>query len=155
MGVPGAKPKEDRSQVVNRARVHEFDEIPNVPFQGGPELPPRAGNDDPATWTTAGVIPGSDWPQATKWWWDVVRTMPHCVRWTPGDWAFAAITAECHARFTEGWRGYTGAELRQREKLMGVYLDARRDLRIKYVDPPPERTELPANVSRLDDFRDL
>lgn len=155
MAQGGAQPKEDRSQVVHRNPVHEFDEIPNIPFEGGPELPPRSANSDPATWAAAGVIPGADWPQATKWWWDVIRSMPHCIRWHPGDWAFAAATAEIHARFAEGWKGYTGGELRQREKLLGVYADARKDLRIRYIDPPAERTDLPANVSRLDDFRDL
>lgn len=154
MAAPGAKPREDRSQVVHHERVHEFDEVPDIPFEGGPELPPRSNSNDPSMWAEAGLIPGADWPLATRWWWDVVRRMPHCVRWTPGDWAFAAATAECHARFSEGWKGYTGGELRQREKLLGLYLDARRDLRIKYV-PAVEDQPLPAGVTKLDDFRSL
>jgi hypothetical protein len=154
MAVPGAKPKEDRSQVVHHERVHQFDEIPDIPFEGGPDLPPRSANSDPASWANAGVIPGDDWPLATQHWWGVIRAMPHCIRWSASDWEFATATAECHARFAEGWKGYTGGELRQREKLMGVFLDARRDLRIRYV-PVAETPDLPADVTRLSDYRSL
>lgn len=155
MGVPGAKPKEDRSQIVHRARVHEFTEVANVPFSDPPGLLPRAAQGQTA-WADAGVIPGDDWPPATRHWWGVISRMPHCILWSEADWAFAQATAECHARFAEGWKGYTGSELRQREKLLGVFLDARRDLRIKYVDPPKETPDqLPADVKRLDDYRSL
>jgi len=142
---------DQRERVV--ARIHEFIEVPNVPFPNPPALLPRAAQGETA-WADAGVIPGDGWPEATKHWWDVISTMPHCTLWTSSDWAFAQATAECHARFAEGWKGYTGGELRQREKLLGVFLDARRDLRIKYVDPPADQP-LPADVPRLDDYRAL
>lgn len=153
MGVPGAKPKEDRSQVVHQNRTHQFTEVINVPFPTPRPLLPRAAG-GPSAWAEAGVIPAEDWPPATKHWWDVISRMPHCILWSDADWAFAQATAECHARFAEGWKGYTGGELRQREKLLGVFLDARRDLRIKYIDPPPDQP-LPADVKRLDDYRAL
>lgn len=156
MGVPGVKPKEDRSQVRHRARVHEFTEVDNVPFEGGPELTPRSVIADPLLWAEAGVVPMEGWPPATQRWWNAIRRMPHCTLWSEGDWEFAQLTAEVHARVCEGWKGYTGAELRQREKLMGVYLDARRDLRIKYVEPKPEAEDLPAgNVVSMNSYRDL
>jgi hypothetical protein len=59
--------------------------------------------------------------------------------------------AEAHARFVEGWRGCaSGAELRAREKLLGMTRDARRDLRIRYVPAPDPDAPLPANVIRGD-----
>lgn len=157
MGAPGVKPKEDRSQVRHANRVHEFTEVEDVPFESGPDLPIRGTGDNQAAWTAAGVIPGTGWPEATLAWWNVIRRMPHCTLWAEADWSFAIATAETHARFIEGWKGYTGGELRQREKLMGVFLDARRDLRIKYVPAKAKRPadELPSEVARLDDYRAL
>ena len=58
---------------------------------------------------------------------------------------------ETHARFVEG---ANGTELRIREKQLGVTMDARRDLRIRYVEPRPEQTRA-AGVTNLDDYRDL
>ena len=80
--------------------------------------------------------------------------MPHCSLWSRADWQFALDTAEVHARFVAG-AGAT--ELRIREKLLGVTLDARRDLRIRYVQAAEGvgDVEAPANVLNLDDFRDL
>jgi hypothetical protein len=153
MALRGVKPNADRSQVRHRNPVADWTEVENVPYEGGPALPPRA-RADAIAWAEAGVIPGDDWPPATVHWWGVISTMPHAKLWQPGDWEFAAMTAEIHARVAEGWKGYTGPELRQREKLLGVYADARRDLRIKYVEPKPT-TEVSADVARLDDYRGL
>lgn len=155
MALPGVKPNADRSQVRHRNPVADWTEVDNVPYQDGPALPPRARADSIA-WAEAGVIPGDDWPAVTEHWWGVVSTMPHAKLWEPGDWEFAAMTAEIHARTAEGWKGYTGPELRQREKLLGLYADARRDLRIKYVEPKSKsKTDTPAGVARLDDYRGL
>lgn len=165
MALPGAKPRADRSQVVTRHKPAEWSEYPNVPFAEGPALPVRNGADDwndvdeiimaaRAAQVGEAVIRPASWPSSTRRWWEAVRQMPHCVAWTATDWEFAFYTAEVHARTTEAWRGYTGAELRQREKLMGVYADARRDLRIRYVDPTPER-EGSAEVVKLADYRAL
>lgn len=156
MGLPGAKPKADRSQVRHRNPVADWTEVDDVPFEGGPALPPRARG-DAVSWAEAGVIPGEDWPPATVHWWSVISRMPHAKLWAESDWAFAFLTAEVHARTCEGWKGYTGPELRQREKLLGVYADARRDLRIRYVEPKPKADpdETPAGVARLDDYRGL
>lgn len=155
MALRGAKPKEDRSQVRHRNPVAGWTEVDDVPFTGGPALPPRARADSIA-WAEAGVIPGDDWPAATVHWWGVISTMPHAKLWTDADWAFASMTAEIHARVCEGWKGYTGPELRQREKLLGVYADARRDLRIRYVEP---KGKAPAGddatVVQMNDYRDL
>lgn len=156
MAVAGAKPKADRSQVRHRNPVADWTEVENVPFEGGPDLLPRASTPE-SEWAAAGVIPGDGWPPATDHWWKVIRAMPHAKLWETGDWAFAQMTAEVHARTAEGWRGYTGAELRQREKLLGVYADARRDLRIRYIAPKNE-TDPPAggdNVVSMSQYREL
>lgn len=156
MALPGAKPKEDRSQVRHRHVVAGWTEVDDVPFKDGPPLLPRAASNDSVTWAEAGVVPGEDWPEASKLWWRVVSRMPHAKLWTASDWAFAAMTAEIHARTCEGWKGYTGPELRQREKLLGVYADARRDLRIRYVEPKGDQpAETDANVVQMSEYRAL
>lgn len=155
MGVPGTKPKADRSQVRHKNPTYDFTEVDNVPFEGAPALRDRATGG--VSVIAVGAANSPDWPSATLDWWADVSRMPHCKLWSEADWRFAMDTAEIHARTMEAWRGYTGAELRQREKLMGVYADARRDLRIKYVDPKPkaDADATPAGVARLDDYRGL
>lgn len=157
MPMGGTVPKEDRTQVRHRERVHQFTEIEDIPFEDAPALPPRASNNDSHMWSSAGVIPGEGWPEATRSWWHTVSRMPHCKLWADSDWQFAFLTAEVHARTCEGWKGYTGAELRQRERFMGVYYESRLGLRIRYVPPKdkPADDDLPADVARLDDYRSL
>lgn len=120
----GAKPKADRTQVRHMNPVHDWDEIPDVPFDG-PVLPTRD--------VTVDGQRRPFWPDTTRRWWATVKSMPLCKRWTPSDWEFAFMTAELHARIVEGGRGLT--ELRQREFRMGMTLDARNGMRIRYVAP--------------------
>jgi len=154
MPVAGAKPKADRSQIRHRnTPVHEWTEVDDVPFTGAPPLRDR---ETQVSWADAGTVPGSGWPQATLDWWADVSTMPHAKLWRRADWRFAQDTAEIHARTMEAWRGYTGAELRAREKVLGLTADARRDLRIRYVEPKvDDGTEPAAGVVQLADYRDL
>jgi hypothetical protein len=157
MAVPGTKPKEDRSQVRYRgkpAEGGEWTEVPDVEHDGPPL------GDRPESSSLAGERPlgvrADAWPQETLDWWEDVRTMPHAARWSRAEWRTAKTAAESHARFVEGWKGCaSGSELRQREKQLGMTADARRDLRIRYVPAASEQPELPSNVSRLDDFREL
>lgn len=139
------KPEEERR---NRTKpTHEWTEVENVPYDGeAPTLPQRWGLDP-----DEGVKVRMQWPARTRQWWRVVSSMPHCVLWTEADWHFALDVAEVHARFIEG---SNGTELRIREKILGLTMDARRDLRIRYVDPRPEQTRA-AGVTNLDDYRDL
>jgi hypothetical protein len=155
MGVPGTKPKTDRSQVRHKNPTYDFTEVDDVPFEGAPALRDRATGG--ISVIEVGAANSADWPGATLEWWGVVSRMPHCKLWTESDWRFAMDTAEIHARTMEAWRGYTGSELRQREKLMGTYADARRDLRIRYVEPKPKADPdaVAAGVTRLDDYRGL
>lgn len=138
MPIAGRKPKANPRNRV--PPVHDWVELADVPFVGAPRLPARGAR--------------RRWPTATRRWWAALSTMPHCVLWTESDWAYAFDTAELHARFVEGG---DSAQVRMREKVLGTTVDARRDLRIRYLAPPPdEPTEAqPAPVSQLDDYRDL
>ena len=122
----GTKPIEDRTTVRNRMPVLEWNEFPDTPFDG-PVLPQR--------WVKpkAGPEVKRAWPRVTVRWWETVRTMPHCRDWAPTDWEFGFMTAELHARLSEGKGSFT--ELRQREALMGMTSDARVGQRIRYVKP--------------------
>jgi hypothetical protein len=156
VAVAGAKPKADRTQIRHRnPPAHEWTEVPNVPFLDAPPLPPRDETSSTADGRPLGV-PALAWPISTERWWKAVSTMPHAKLWTEADWEYAMATAEAHARFAEGWRGCAaGTELRNREKLLGMTMDARRDLRIRYVDPPTASTGPAADVVKLDDYRAL
>lgn len=151
MPVAGRKPVEDRTQVRHRNPITEgteWREVVNLPYDDGPPLGDRPESSGMAGERPLGVN-ADRWPQATLEWWDAVRTMPHCRLWNRADWIVAMAAAEAHARFIEGWKGCaSGAELRQREKQLGMTHDFRRDLRIRYVEPKPEAAELPAGVIR-------
>lgn len=145
MAVSGAKPKPDGQRRTRHPLTQDWTIVADRPYEGGPALPERVGG----------------WPAATTRWWAAVSRMPHCELWTEADWAFALDTAEVHARFALGET--QGTELRIREKLLGVTLDARRDLRIRYVAAPAAEAApaeaasagASADVLNLDDFRDL
>lgn len=124
--IRGGKPKDDRSQVRHRVAVLAYDDYPDVPFDG-PKLPVRYGYEGGAEVEVA-------WPKPTVRWWEKIRRMPHAKVWTPTDWEWAFMTAEAHARITEGRSG-AFTELRQRERRMGTTAEARKDLRIRYVAP--------------------
>jgi hypothetical protein len=152
MAIPGAKPKPQGHAVTRHKQVHEWTEVENRPFEGGPKLPYRYVQLETEDGVTELRVA---WPAATKRWWSVVSTMPHCVLWTAADWEYAIETAEVHARFTQ--RATNGTELRIRQKLLGTTLDSLRDLRIRYVDPKPAALEGDAadaaGVLNLDDYR--
>jgi hypothetical protein len=97
------------------------------------------------------IVPIED---RTREWWDAVSTMPHCSLWSQSDWAFALDTAMVHASSVYG-SVTASAELRQREKIIGTTLDARRDLRIRYVQPEDQSSEqtTPTEVAQLSDRR--
>jgi len=137
MPVAGRKPKPD-GQKRNRVKpTHDWTEVLDVPFAGkAPVLPKEIG-----------------WPVATKRWWKVVAAMPHCVLWADSDWQFALDTALIAKAFHEG-DVRVATELRQREKIMGTTADARRDLRIRYVDAiAPTEGEGAATVTALAEYR--
>lgn len=137
MAVAGRKPTGLPTRDRN-PRAHDWTEIPDVPYSGDvPELPERKD--------------GAKWPTRTLEKWSSWSSMPHCSLWGPAEWDFALDTLEIAAQFHAG-DTKLATELRNREKVLGTTGDARRDLRIRYV---PVRVEEPAEVTRLDDYRDL
>lgn len=149
MPVAGRKPKPEGQRRNRTAPVHDWTEVESTPYAGPvPRLPVRY-----VTTEDGGTV-RAKWPAATRRWWEVVSRMPHCRLWSEADWQFAVDTAEVHARWAEGRSSAT--ELRIREKLLGTTLDARRDLRIRYVEPKKEApVESAAGVVKLDDYREL
>lgn len=117
--------------------VHEWVEVPDVPFDGACSLPKTQ--------------PGQpSWPTATRHWWKAVSRMPHCSVWAESDWQFALDTALVAAAF-HGGDIRAAQELRRREKVMGTTLDARRNLRIRYM--PAEQEEERPGVTAIEDYR--
>lgn len=160
MAISGRKPKE--GQVRHRVPPrHDWTEVEDRPFRGPwpfrlPRRPsvPVVVDGEVVRWQS------QKWPEATKRWWDTIRHMPHCVLWTRADWQFALDTAEVHARWVETGKGAT--ELRIRESRMGTTMDARRDLRIRYVEPKGEskaadkaKAADKGKVVSMNDYRDL
>lgn len=139
MGMAGRKPKPDGQARTRHKATHDQTEVPNVPFADGPKLPKYRPD-------------GEAWPPATRKWWKSVSTMPHCVLWAESEWQFALDTAFVASKWHEGDLK-AATELRNREKVLGTTFEYRRDLRIRYVEPEPEDSG--AEVTRLDDFRDL
>ena len=141
------KPEEERR---NRVKpVHDWIEVENVPYTGPvPRLPNRYGM-DPETFLSIPI----KYPARTQAWWAVISRMPHCVLWTESDWQHALDCVELHARFMERYPGASN-ELRMRQKQLGITMDDRRDLRIRYVEPRTE-PEQSGRVIQLADYVDL
>lgn len=92
------------------------------------------------------------WPAATRRWWHAVSRLPHCVLWTEAEWQFAMDTASLVAAFHAG-EFRLAMEIRTREKMMGTTRDARRDLRIRYVDIVEPDNERDPQVTAMADYR--
>jgi hypothetical protein len=162
MALTGPKPREDRSQVRFKGHTAEWTEVENRPFAGAPELPPRNTGVDleqaEERRDGEGIYCPFPWPENTLRWYRTMSRMPHAILWDESDWEFVFETAEVHARFTEGWKGTAVSELRQRVKTMGGNMDARRDLRIRYVVPTSAGRSKPTadgTVVDMNSYRDL
>lgn len=123
MAIRGRKPKPE-DQKVNRNEVIGWIEVPDVPFEPREE---HALGKHPEGGRTK-------WKPATEAWYDAVSRMPHCILWGPAQWQFARSSALVYDRWLRGDNARAG-EIRQREAKMGTTFDARRDLRIRYVNP--------------------
>ena len=126
MPIVGRPPKPEAERRTGHALTVDWIEVLNVPYDG--PVP------DP------GPLP----PQ-TKRWWRVVSAMPHCALWEASDWQFAIDTAYIHRDWTLSGQG--GSELRHRTKILGLTLDDRRALRIRYVDAISSADEEPPPMS--------
>lgn len=143
MPVTGRKPKPEGQKRNRMKPVHDWVEVEDVPFDDYPPLP------------RAPKFYGR-WPAGTQRWWKAVASLPHCRLWNEGDWEFAFGAALLHAAMQMGDMRVS-AELRQREKVMGTTVDARRDLRIRYIDPiasdEQALVETDPSVTAMDDYR--
>lgn len=113
----------------------EWTDVPNLPYQGpSPNLPKLRGR--------------QKWHELVEQWWENLRHMPHCITWTETDWQFALETALMKQQF---WLDYqagemkttAATEIRRREDQIGTTSEARRKLRIRYVDVAPDEVDLP------------
>lgn len=133
------RPSKPAGQRVNRAKlIHEWTEVPNVPFAGGPALPRKRAD-------------GSAWPARTREKWETWRALPHAKLWGPAEWDYALDSIELAAQFHTG-DSKAATELRNREKVIGTTLDYQRAIRIRLIDPDTAK-DRPAAVSNIDDYR--
>jgi len=149
MPVTGRKPKPAGQRRNHHAPTHEWVEVVNVPFAGKPPV------GLPATRTVLLEDGPADIKlhAQTKAWWRRIARMPHCRLWSESDWEFALATALVADALFYG-RTTAATELRQREKVLGTTVDARRDLRIRYVEAGEVDGD-DAEVTHLDAYRDL
>jgi len=117
----------------------EWQDVPDAPYTG-----PGSERDLPD-------IPGLPWYETTVAWWNIVRTMPHCRLWTAADWIFATETAVLKNQiWGELFGGALPANLlseeRQRLALLGMTMEQRRKLGIRYVDPALFPDEFPQGL---------
>lgn len=151
MPVAGRKPKDGPVRHHTPA-AHDWVEVVSAPFAGRPlvGLPSKRRITD-----RYGEVRVSAWEPMTKTWWKTISSMPHCRLWTIADWQFAVATAVIADKTFRG-DSSAAAELRQREKILGTTIDARRDLRIRYVlkiDEPRLAVVLPSAMASIDERR--
>jgi hypothetical protein len=136
MALTGRDPKTNKH---GRTPTADWTDVPDRPYDGpSPDLPRLSGR--------------RKWREQVVSWWDEVRVMPHCVLWTATDWRFALETAYMKQQFwvelDDGdMKTTTATEIRRREDQMGTTGEARRKLRIRYVDPT-----LPTGAGREADY---
>lgn len=150
MSLAGRKPKPKGQARHRNPPTHDWTEVVHEPFTGKPPVALPATR---SVQTSSGLAEVKLHNQ-TKAWWRRISRMPHCRLWAESDWEFALETALVADALFYG-RTSAATELRQRERLMGTTVDARRDLRIRYVKPKEEVADGDAEVTRLDAFRDL
>lgn len=114
----------------------EWQDVPDAPYTG-----PGSERDLPE-------IPGLPWYETTLAWWNIVRKMPHCRLWTESDWIYAIEVAVLKNQiWGEVFGGALPANLlseeRQRLALLGMTMEQRRKLGIRYVDPALFPDEFP------------
>ena len=128
----------------------EWTDVPNVPYTGPRPVLPRARKI-----LNGGQLVEVPISDMTRRWWKVVTSMPHCALWDSGEWQYAVTTAIVADNVHYGINAAV-SQLRVRERAMGTTPDARRALRIRYVDPDSTATvhELRV-VPEPEDYRDL
>lgn len=140
MAITGRKPKPE-GQTVHRNKVaHDWTEVDDTPFGGGPDLPDFTAQ-------------RRAWQEPVRSTWDAWRSMPHCKLWAQSDWSFALMTIELVALVYDGETRWA-AEVRNRERVLGTTAEFRRDLRIRYVTPR-QQSSSDVGVTNIADYRDF
>lgn len=126
----------------------EFTDVPDLAYTG-----PGSDRDLPD-------IPGLPWYEPTIGWWEVVRRMPHARLWTEADWLFAIETGifknQIYGELFGGALPTSLAtEIRRREDMMGMTMEARRKLGIRYIDPGVMPDEVPAEPDTAGNVKDI
>ena len=134
----GSRPKPAGQAVTRHQKTQDWVDVPDKPNRARP-LPARRRE-------------RKAWPKGIEERWRSWSQMPHTRLWKDSDWQFAADTLEVAALALERGSAILLAELRNREKTMGTTWDARRALRLNYVEPGKTA---PAVVTSLDDYRAL
>ena len=144
MALPGAPAKGAK---LGRTPNADWTEVPKTPFDGPwpVDLPPKCGR--------------AKWHTMVELWWRMARSMPHCRLWEESDWLFALETCYLKQELWDAYGGEDGTkttawtELRRREDLLGFTAEARRKLRIRYVDVKPEVADdgVDSDVEPVDD----
>lgn len=120
--MPGPAPKDVKHG--HTPNAVSWTEVPDVPFEDGPPLPPLGRN--------------RKWHQLVEKWWSIVSRMPHCVLWRDEDWQKALELAYDKDLYWKSGSDRTtsqATEIRRKEDQLGIGLEARTKLRIKYVKP--------------------
>lgn len=117
MAVAGRKPKPDGEKRNKTKPSIDWQEVVDVPY-GGPK-----------------PHPGYDLPWESRYLWEALSTMPHCVLWEAADWRIAIDTIRLHAVLADSDYSIVNvaSEVRRRLYSLGASWDARLDLRIRYV----------------------
>lgn len=144
MAVTGPFPKENSR---NRGKITDWKEYENTPNE--PRPVPK--------------VHGVKFRVAVVEWWNIICRMPHTVDWKESDWQFAVETMLLREAW---WKTYARngnpqpsvmVELRRRDDQMGTTMEARRKLRIRYIEPRISESEIEAigasSVSSLADRR--
>lgn len=149
MPVAGRKPKPEGQSRTRHKATYDWIEVVDAPYDGKrPALPRKRRIVLPFGQT-------KDLPlhALTRAWWDTVSRMPHCRLWSEADWRYAMSTALVADAFHYGHTP-SATELARREKVLGTTVDARRDLRIRYVDPAAD-SQTHDNVTDISDYADI
>ena len=118
MAISGPAPKAPGTKQRRNPDTHEWQDVVDAPYEGpAPELPASY-----------------EWGPGARAWFEAVRSMPHAALFKASDWMFVLETAFV---VNEMWSGNAGVagECRQRNAKLGVTLEDRMKLRIRYVDP--------------------
>lgn len=124
--MPGPTSKSVKHGRTPTTGANDWIEVPDVPFEGAPPLP-RLGATERSR---------AKWHAWTEQWYEEVSQMPHCARWRKSDWRLLFDLARMKDAWYKGGedaKASESAQIRLRERDLGIGQGALAALRIKYV----------------------